>query len=181
MPLFSAFEILAERLVPAGILPVNAVNPFLIQGYWVQISLAPGSIQSTIYNVIFQETTDFNQGSGQSSLQAQYIDQNGQAQVYSQFFASTGRGFLNQKISAGQTIIYGVQCIPASILTATVQIPQNGTGWRGTVTIDAQNPGSLIATPTQRLLYLNADSLTKSTPLDAVVYSVPTYSGTTRI
>lgn len=147
----------------------------------MQISLAPGTVSSTQFNIIFQETTKFNQGSGQTSLQAQYIDANGNANVYTQFFASTGNGFLNQQISFGQTIIYGVQCIPPSILQTAAAIPQNGTGWRGTVSIDAQNPGSLIATPTQRLLYLNANSLTKSTPLDAVVYPVPTYTGTTRV
>jgi hypothetical protein len=85
---------------------------------------------------------------------------------------------LNQKISAGQTIIYGVQSI--AIPKAEAAIPQGGTGWRGTVQIDVQNPGSLIATPTQRLLYFNG-TLSSTTLVDECVYAVPTYSGTTRV
>ncbi|MGJ4890301.1 hypothetical protein ACQR0Z_00300 [Bradyrhizobium sp. HKCCYLS3077] len=181
MPLLSAFEVLAETLVPDGILPPGAANPFLIQGYWVQVSLVPGaSVSSVYYNVIFEETTDFNQGEGKSSLMAQFIDAAGNVEIYQQFFASTGRGFLNQQINAGQTIIYGVQCIPSTV-TQGQSLPQGGTGWRGTVRIDANINGNLIATPTQRLFYLNGDSITSSTPLDAVVYPVPTFTGGTRI
>ncbi|GLH77006.1 hypothetical protein SSBR45G_19140 [Bradyrhizobium sp. SSBR45G] len=182
MTVLSSFEVLAETLVPSGILPPTAANPFVIQGYWVQVSLAPGaSVSSVNYNVIFQETTDFTQGSGQKSLAAQFIDPKGNVELYNQFFASTGRGFLNQQISAGQTIIYGIQCIPPTSSSGELALPQGGTGWRGTVRIEPSSSGNLIATPTQRLLYLNGTSITKSTALDAVVYPVPTFTGTTRI
>lgn len=182
MAVLSSFEILSETLVPKGILPPTAENPYLIQGYWLQISLAPGAaVQSAFYNIIFQETTKFTQGSGQKSLQAQLIDQNGNVNIYpnSLFFASTGIGFLNQQIGFGQTIIYGIQCLtPPSQLAA---LPQNGTGWRGTVQISGQQPGSLIATPTQRLVYYNGTDITKVPVVDAVVYAVPTFSGGTQI
>ncbi|GAB4120571.1 MAG: hypothetical protein KKC01_03040 [Gammaproteobacteria bacterium] len=179
MPLLSSFEILAESLVPEGILPPTAPNPFAVQGYWVQVSLPLGSVSATQFNLIFRETTKFTQGAGQSALQAQYIDADGKVNIYTQFFASTGNGFLNQKIFAGQTIIYGVQVLPPPP-TSDVSLPQAGTGWRGTVEIDSQNPGSLIATPTQRLVYYNSDDITTGL-VDAVVYSVPTYTGGTRI
>jgi hypothetical protein len=181
MAFLSSFEVLAETLVPANILPPTAADPFVIQGYWVQISLPPGSVSQVQFNLLYQETTDFTQGEGQKTLQAQIIDQTGAVKLYPSFFASTGRGFLSQIISVGQTLIYGIQCLPPSITTANQALPQNGTGWRGTVQITSSNPGSLIATPTQRLLYLNIGSLTKGTPLDAMVYAVPTYSGGTRI
>lgn len=178
MSLLSNFEILAENLVPQGILPPGAPNPFALQGYWVQISLAP-SVQSENFNIIFQETTDFRQGAGQKALQAQYIDQNGEVNIYQYFFASTGRGFLSQSIKFGQTFIYGVQALPPA--TAGEQaLPQAGTGWRGTVQISGQTQGSLIATPTQRLVYYSGAPITSSV-VDAVVYAVPTFTGGTRI
>ncbi|MBY0298573.1 MAG: hypothetical protein K2X71_21470 [Methylobacterium sp.] len=178
MPLFSVFEILAETLVPSGILPPSAPNPFVIQGYWVQLSLAPGTTQAN-FNITFKETTDFNQGAGQSALQAQIVDPSGVVQPYKYFFASVGRGFLNQSLFSGQTVIYGVQALPG--LPTDAALPQGGTGWRGTVSIDGQTPGSLIATPTQRLLYTSGSDITKATALDAVVYAVPTFSGAARI
>ncbi len=179
MSVLSSFEILAENLVPGGILPPGAKNPFLIQGYFVQISLVPGVTVSQVqYNLIFEETTDFNQGSGQKALQAQYIDSTGQVNIYKQFFASTGRGFLNQKISKGNTVIYGVQAIPG---LTTKGIPQAGTGWRGTVQVTSNYPGSLVATPTQRLVYYDGTNPLKDAVLDAVVYALPTFSGGTQI
>ncbi|WP_407521133.1 hypothetical protein [Methylobacterium oryzisoli] len=178
MPLLSAFEILAETLVPGGILPPTAPNPFVIQGYWVQLSVAPGTSQAN-FNITFRETTDFTQGAGQTALQAQYIDAKGQVQPYSQFFASTGRGFLNQTLFANQTVIYGVQVLPG--LPTDAALPQGGTGWRGFVSIDGQTPGTLLATPTHRLLYTNGSDITKATALDAVVYAVPTFSGAARV
>lgn len=178
MAFLSSFEILAERLVPANILPPTAENPFALQGYFVQISLATGS--SALFNVIFQETTDFQQGLGQSALQAQIIAADGTVSIYPNFFASTGRGFLSQKLGAGQTAIFGVQCIPG-LTKADLRLPQNGTGWRGTVRIEGQSPGQLIATPTQRLVYYNGTDITKANVIDAVVYPVPTFSGGTSI
>jgi len=182
MPLFSAFEILLETLAPAGVLPPGIPNPTVLQGYWVQVSLVPNApVQQALFNIVFCETTDFTQGPfGQASVQAQYIDPQGMANIYDQFFASTGRGFLNQRIAAGQTIIYGVQCIPpAGALEAP--IPQGGTGWRGTVSIDVQGStrGLLSATPTHRLLYFNPMTPQYPASIDEAVYAVPTASGTT--
>lgn len=180
MTILSSFEVLSETLVPAGILPPTAENPYLIQGYWVQIALAPGSsVQAAQFNLIFQETTDFTQGAGQQSLQAQFIDNTGTVNIYSQFFASTGRGFLNQQIGFGQTFIYGVQCLTPPGERAV--LPQGGTGWRGTVRIEGQQPGSLIATPTQRLVYYTGTDITKDPVVNAVVYAVPTFGGGTQI
>lgn len=178
MTYLSSFEILAERLVPDHILPPTAANPFALQGYFVQVSLAAGSF--TLFNVIFEETTDFKQGAGQKALQAQIIEADGKVSIYPYFFQSTGRGFLNQKIGPGQTIIFGVQAIPG-LTGADLSLPQNGTGWRGTVRIQGQSSGQLIATPTQRLVYYNGNDITKADVIDAVVYSVPTFSGGTSI
>jgi hypothetical protein len=50
MPLLSSFEFLAETLVPSGILPPTAANPFVIQGYWVQISPPHVGIASSLFN-----------------------------------------------------------------------------------------------------------------------------------
>lgn len=183
MTVLSSFEILAENLVPKGILPPTAANPFLLQGYFVQISVAPGAPASSVnFNLIFQETTDFRQGLGQSALFAQIIDAKGNVNLYSQFFASTGRGFLNQTINAGQTLIYGVQVIPPATHKGEVAaLPQAGTGWRGTVQVNPNIPGALIATPTARLVYYNGNNPLASAALDAVVYPVPTASGRTLI
>jgi len=179
MTTLSSFEILAETLVPKGILPPTAKNPFLIQGYFVQISLASDArLNSARFNLIFKETTDFNQGAGQNALQAQFIDPNGNVNIYKQFFSSTGHGFLDQEISYGQTIIYGVQVIPG---LSAANIPQGGTGWRGTVEVNPNTPGALIATPTQRLVYYNGTHSLPDAVLDAVVYPVPTVNGGTRI
>lgn len=179
MAYLSSFEVLAETLVPAGILPPKAANPFLIQGYWVQISLPEiSSVQSTQFNVIFEETTDFTQGLGQGSLQAQVVGATGEVNIYPDFFASTGRGFLGQQITAGKTLIYGIQCVPG---LAERAIPQNGTGWRGTVQVNAQDPGTLIATPTQRLVYYQDPDIATSPVVDGVVYSLPTFSGNVQI
>ncbi len=177
MAYLSSFEILAENLVPSNILPPTAENPFALQGYFVQISLV--GAPSALFNVIFQETTDFKQGAGQAALQAQIIGADGTVTLYPNFFASTGRGFLSQKLAAGQTVIYGVQALPG--LNAADAIPQGGTGWRGTVRIEGQSLGSLIATPTQRLVYYNGTDITKADVIDAVVYPVPTFSGGTSI
>lgn len=179
MAVLSSFEVLAEFLVPSGVLPPGAVNPYAVQGFWVQVSLPPGGPQSVNFNLTFQETTDFNQGAGQNALQAQVIDAKGNVNFYDNFFASTGRGFLNQQISVGQTLIYGVQCLPQLSATGAVQ-PQNGTGWRGTVQVASTASGSLIATPTQRLVYYGGSDITTA-PIDAVVYAVPTASGGTVI
>jgi hypothetical protein len=178
MAVLSNFEILAENLVPQGILPPGAVNPFLVQGYFVQVSISPDAkISSVQFNLIFQETTDFKQGQGQKSLFAQVIDGNGNVNLYKQFFASTGRGFLSQVINLGQTFIYGVQCIAPPVGSGS----QSGTGWRGTVQVNSNSPGALIATPTQRLVYYGQNNPLTSAVLDAVVYPVPTATGRTLI
>jgi hypothetical protein len=182
MTVLSNFEVLAETLVPKGVLPPTAVNPFLVQGYFVQISLSPDAPASAVqFNLIFQETTDFTQGAGQKALFAQFIDAKGGVNIYSQFFASTGRGFLGQQIFRGQTLIYGVQALPPQSAAEAAALPQGGTGWRGTVRIEANASGALIATPTQRLVYYNAANPFTASVLDAVVYGVPTATGGTVI
>lgn len=182
MTLLSSFEILAENLVPTGIIPAGPGNPFLIQGYFVQVSLSPDAgFNPVSFNLIFQETTNFAQNAANSTLMAQIIDANGIVNTYDDFFSSTARGFLGQKIGPGQTVIYGVQVFPAvATTTEAVQLPQAGTGWRGTVQLVSNNPGALIATPTARLVYY--ENLPPNGPiLDAVVYPVPTASGGTLI
>ncbi|MEO1045578.1 MAG: hypothetical protein AAFX04_09085 [Pseudomonadota bacterium] len=183
MTLFSSFEILAENLVPNGVLPPTAANPFALQGYFVQISLVPGA-SATQFNIVFDETTQFNSGMGRNGVFAQYIDANGNVNIVpgSTFFGSTSIGFLYQTINAGETLIYGVQAIsPPTATEQDVAIPQGGTGWRGTVQIAPTNPGSLIATPTHRLVYYNGDDITTDSVIDAVVYSVPTFTGATKV
>lgn len=181
MSLLSSFEILSEFLVPAGVLPPGAVNPYAVQGFFVQVSLPQGGPASVLFNLVFNETTDFNQGSGQKSLAAQVIDAKGNVNFYDNFFASTGRGFLNQTINSGQTLTYGVQCLVLPSSVGKAALPQNGTGWRGSVQLSSNAPGTLVATPTQRLVYYPNSNITAATPIDAVVYPVPTYSGGTRI
>ncbi|PIL21043.1 hypothetical protein P775_06650 [Puniceibacterium antarcticum] len=142
------------------------------------MSLVSGN--SVNFNLIFNETTDFTQGLGQRALQAQMIDAKGNVGIYSQFFASTGRGFLGQTIFAGQTLIYGVQCIPGLVgadLDATL-LPQAGTGWRGTVRLEGAPSGSIIATATQRLVYYTGPNPLKDSVITASVYGVPAASGT---
>ncbi len=77
MPTISSSEILTRNLVPSGILLPSAKNPFVIQGYFLQVSLPPTSTLHPSFNVFFRETTDFTQGAGQSALQAQYTDTDG--------------------------------------------------------------------------------------------------------
>ena len=184
MTVLSSFEILSENLVPTSIIPSGPDNPLLIQGYFTQISLSPGATVSSVnFNLIFQETTGFTQGAGKAALKAQVIDAAGKVNVYNQFFASTGNGFLNQTISSGQTLIYGVQIIAglSSTGVAASPLPQAGTGWRGTVQVNSSSPGALIATPTQRLVYFDVSNPKSPTLLTATVYSLPTAGGGTTI
>jgi hypothetical protein len=176
MTVFSSFEILAQTLVPPGI-PVEP-NPFLIQGYFVEVSLSPyASVQSAIFNIVFQETTDFQQGNNRNALQAQIIGADGDVSIYKDFFASTGRGFLAQSVSRGQTVIFGVQALPSlSDAKDLVSIPQGGIGWRGTVQINASAPtGSLIATPTQRQVFYQSTEM--KSVISASAYALPTATG----
>jgi hypothetical protein len=178
MGVLSSFEVLNETIVPSGIpLPPGVPNPLVIQGFWVQISLPLGT-PATSFNLIYRETTGFAQGAGRNALLAQFIDAGGNVNVFptAQFFGSTANGFLDQKISAGQTLIYAIQAIPPASSTTTASLPQGGTGWRGYVELNAQNPNTLVATPTARLLYLTVNA----PPVEAV-YGVPTFSGGTRI
>ncbi|UUL82983.1 hypothetical protein [Sphingomonas qomolangmaensis] len=181
MTLLSAFEIVYENLVPTEVVPAGPNNPLLVQGYFIQISVIPSAFQNVNFNIVFQETTKFSQGLGQSALQAQFIDAQGNVNIFpsSQFFGSTANGFLQQSISPGQTLIYGVQCIPG-LTTEKGAIPQGGTGWRGTVQINPSTSNALIATPTQRLVYYSGADIDNPV-VDAVVYPVPTFNGTTLI
>lgn len=186
MALFSSFEILAETLVPSGILPPSAPNPFALQGYFLQISLIPGA-SSASFNIVFNETTGFKQGMGRSGVFAQVIDAAGDAIIYpnADFFGSTAQGFLNQTINQGETLIYGVQAIappPPSEGEEAAPIPQGGTGWRGTVELNPlTQSGLLTATPTARLVYYNGSNIITDQVIDAVVYALPTFDGTTKV
>ncbi len=175
MALFSSFEILAETLVPSGLLPSTVPNPLLIQGYFVQISLQT-SQQATQFNIVFNETTNFKQGNNPDALFAQVIDANGNVNVYSQFFSSVSRGFLNQTIGPNQTLIYGVQAIPKPQFELAAPLPQGGIGWRGTVQINAQFPGTLFATATHRQVFFQGPTI-ESAAIDGAAYAVPTFSG----
>lgn len=178
MSFVSSFEILAQNLVPTKIIPSGPQNPFLVQGYFVQVSLIAGS--SARINVIFEETTKFSQGLGKNALQAQVVGADGNVEIYDQFFASTGNGFLSQQISFGKTLIFGVQCIPG-LVGADVDVeklPQAGTGWRGTVRIEGAAQGSLLATATQRLVYYTGPNPLKDHVITACVYGVPAASTT---
>lgn len=175
MALFSSFEVLAETLVPAGLLPPTVPNPLLLQGYFVQISLQPGQ-QTTQFNIVFNETTGFTQGTNQKALFAQIIDANGNVNVYSQFFSSISKGFLNQTINPNQTLIYGLQAIPIPKFELAAPLPQGGIGWRGTVAIDAQFPGTLFATATHRQVFFQGPTIA-SAAINGTAYAVPTFSG----
>lgn len=180
MSYVSSFEILAQNLVPTQIIPSGPQNPFLIQGYFLEVSCIQPGISAN-FNLIFQETTGFSQGLGPKSLQAQVIDATGEVNLYDYFFESTGNGFLSQSISSGQTLIYGVQCLPQLVgadLDATL-LPQAGTGWRGTVRLEGAPPGSLIVTPTQRLVYYAGANPGVDPVITASVYAVPTANGGT--
>jgi hypothetical protein len=184
MTYVSSFEVLAQNLVPADIVKPGPENPFLIQGYFLQVScVAPSTVAN--FNLIFQETTDFTQGLNQKSLQAQVIDANGKVDLVpnSVFFGSTGRGFLGQTISTGQTLIFGVQCLPQLVGADedASLLPQAGTGWRGTVRLENAPQGSLIATATQRLVYYAGTSAGTGPVSTACVYAVPTASGGTAL
>lgn len=180
MTYVSSFEILAQNLVPTDIIPAGPQNPFLIQGYFVEISCVQPGIAAN-FNLIFQETTGFSQGLGQKYLKAQIIDAKGAVNPFGAFFASTGNGFLSQTISSGQTLIYGVQCLPQlppGVEGETV-LPQAGTGWRGTVRLEGAPAGSLIVTPTQRLVYYAGANPGVDPVITASVYAVPTAKGGT--
>lgn len=41
----SSFEVLAEYLVPTAIIPSGPQFPFLVQGYFVQLSLVAGQME----------------------------------------------------------------------------------------------------------------------------------------
>ncbi|WP_293853584.1 hypothetical protein [uncultured Alsobacter sp.] len=178
MPVFSPFEILFEFLYPTNI-PVQAPDPIAVQGYWLQVSLRPDSpVQSLSFDIAFAETTNFNSGAGSKYLQAQFIDANGNVNIYSNFFSSAQPGFLNQVISKGQTLIYGAQCLALKAGAPVAATPQSGTGWRGLVSVTPHgSSGNLICEPTQRLLYLNLSNTGTPAVFGACVYPVATLAG----
>ncbi len=182
MTYISSFEILAQNLVPTDIIPSGPQNPFIIQGYFLEIScVQPGLVAN--FNLIFEETTAFKQGLGPKSLQAQFIDAKGEVNIFptTQFFGSTSNGYLDQTISSGETLIYGVQCLPQLVGAhedATL-LPQAGTGWRGTVRLEGAPQGSLIATPTHRLVYYTGANPGVDSVITASVYALPTARGGT--
>jgi hypothetical protein len=190
MPALSSFEVLAQALVPKSVTVPFAV-PFIVQAYFVQVSYPRGAGAGPIqFDLTFEETTNFNQGVGQSGLLAQFIDENGLANNYpttstsvppGPAFFTTGKpnGFLAQQIAPGQTKIYSVTAAPPSgPPKAVAPTPQTGTGWRGIASLNPKTANLLIATPTQRQIYFSADLKTIT---NSVVYSVPTVSGKTLI
>ncbi len=184
MTTLSSFEVLAESLLPKDVTPLTNV-PFVLQAYFVQVSYpsAPESAPEAVpiqFDLTFVETTNFNQGVGQSGLLAQFLNEEGLANNYAEFFTDgQPNGFLAQQIAPGQTKIYSVTVLPPSgAPRAAAPIPQAGTGWRGIASLNPNIANLLIATPTQRQIYFSADMQTIT---DSVVYSVPTVSGGTRI
>jgi hypothetical protein len=189
MSILSSFEVLAELLIPKGI-PVSpgAVLPqvpFALQAYFVQISLPKdAAVEMVSFDLNFDETTQFMQGAGQPALQAQFIDETGAVQNYdaNAFLhpeAGKGIGFNAQSISRGQTKIYSVTALPPSNSPMATNMAQSGTGWRGLVSLNASEANVLIASPTQRQIYLS--SMDPMVVSDSVVVPVPTVSGSLQI
>jgi hypothetical protein len=180
MPLLSSFEVLAQPLVPPSVAPFPV--PFVVQAYFVQISYPKGTGTGFLkFDLTFEETTSFKQGAGQAGLLAQFINENGVVNNYPTFFTpSRPNGFLAQQIGPGQTKIYSVTVLPPKPTTAAAlaPVPQSGTGWRGSASLNPSTANALVATPTQRQIYFSADLKTIT---DAVVYPVPTASGKTLI
>jgi len=173
----SSFEVLAESLVPNGILPPGSPNPYLIQGFFVQVTV-PSTVSHIVsVNLLFTETTGFNQGAGRGALQAQIIDSKGKVQIYDEFFHNPNfPGFSGELIVPGDTVIYGIQALPQlAHAEADVSLPQAGTGWRGLCEIFTTVQQSVVATPTQRLVYYTDASMREVK--NSTVYSVPTFSG----
>ncbi len=164
MTIVSSFEIVAETLVPRRF--KVSPNPYLIQGYFLQLSYAsPTPGQSFGFDIGFIETSFFKQGGAAAAkaLQAQVIDGAGNVSVYDDFFSGSGpAGFHNQTITSGQTMIFGVQVIPALAAEAIAAGSQDGIGWRGWVSISPSGGGSafpkepILASPTQRLVHYDS-------------------------
>ncbi|MFN7873200.1 MAG: hypothetical protein ACK5QQ_13540 [Cyanobacteriota bacterium] len=180
MTALSSFEVLAESLIPQNVTPLTNI-PFVIQAYFVQVSYPTAKEAVPIqFDLTFEETTNFNQGVGQSGLIAQFLNEEGLAINYAEFFTpGLPNGFQAQQIAPGQTKIYSVTVLPPSgAPRAAAPIPQDGTGWRGIASLTPSTSGLLVATPTQRQIYFSADMQTIT---DSVVYAVPTVSGGTLI
>lgn len=171
MAVLSSFEIIAENLVPAKIIPPGPSNPFALQGYWVQITnIAPGN-EMINFSLSFVETTSFKTGTAKPA--AEFIDANGDVNPYDDFLAGPYPGFKNQAIRSNQTLIYGVQALPRPT-QADASFPQSGTGWRGIALILTNRLQALAITVTHRLTYY-AGSGPSSAVISACVYPVPRF------
>jgi hypothetical protein len=183
MTVLSSFEVLAQPLIPAGVMTPPGTElppvPFVLQAFFVQVSLPTEAAGITVsFDLNFEETTNFQHRKG--GVLAQCIDETGSVDTIKTFLSDASIGFNNQMISSGQTKIYSVTALPApSNSAAESGIPQSGIGWRGLVTLTANPSQTLIVTPTQRQIYFTASDL--KTVTDAVVYPVPTASGSLTI
>ncbi len=180
MAILSSFEVLAQSLIPASALPggggIKAGIPFVLQAYFVEISLPKSAAGHVSFSLEFQETTNFSQGAGKGALIAQFIDENGNVVMYDDF-ASDFR-FDNQSLMPGQTIIYSIQVLGEGNMAMAND--QSGTGWRGLVVLNAPDNCGLIASPTHRQIYFTSEDLSTASIADSTVYSVPTASGKTQ-
>lgn len=184
MSVVSSFEVLAQRLIPPGLMTppgadLNAV-PFVLQAYFIQVSLPAGiMVDAVSFDLNFEETTKFQQGSDAASLLAQVVDETGNLNTYSDFLKPpSGQriGFNSQAISPGQTKIYSVTALPVAPSAITeAGMPQTGIGWRGLVSLDANPAKMLIAMPTQRQISFTSADLKSVT--DSVAYPVATATG----
>ncbi len=182
MAILSSFEVLAQSLIPSSALPpagggIQAPIPFVVQAYFVEVSLPTNASGSVTFSLEFQETTNFTQGAGSDAVMAQYIDANGDVVSY-QEFKSNGFSFLNQTLLPGKTQIYSIQVMSEGAMAMANS--QSGTGWRGLVNLNAPNNCGLVASPTHRQIYFTSDDLSKADISNSVVYSIPTASGTTQ-
>ena len=88
MAILSSFEVLAEFLIPQrGVTPPPGAtvpsSPFVVQAYFVQVSLPKSSTSSTMtFDLNFEETTGFKQGAGTTGLIAQIVDEKGLVSNY---------------------------------------------------------------------------------------------------
>ena len=176
MTVLSTFELLAENLVPPQFVPGGTDNPFVSQGYFLQISLPGFSGGPISFNLVFQETTDFKViQQNNSLLSADITNAGGVSNLYptSQFLQSTSRGFLQQTINPGQSLVYGVQLLP------NFGAPPSQIGLHGVVSLNVLSGGTgrLLVCPTHRQVFYNDLGGKLGAPLDGVAYPVPTASG----
>jgi len=179
MAILSSFEVLAQSLIPPSAIPggggIQAKIPFVLQAYFVEVSLPKSAANPVSFSLDFQETTQFQQGAGPKALMAQYIDADGEV-VMDKNFASDF-SFKGQQLKPGQTIIYSIQVVGDD--NQPTPNSQAGTGWRGITILNAPENCGLVASPTHRQIYFTSDDQAKASIADSTFYPVPTASGKT--